>query len=270
MFCLTADVHHMSLKGVDQHFLRTTETEATKKFLDIADAVGLNSTMFISGRCVEEHVDDVLVFASCPKVEIGGHNYRCFHPLPFFQIYGKLTGFKNGPYVVQDWDIKKTVRLLTEVTGGSLLSWRNHGYRHDNNTSKILAKNGILFCSDLNDLNCLLPFYNGYLTIVPINTLPDHDYINHGTEIENFAAKRKTLIRKVRKQVPRSLSITDWMYDTLKRVEKNASMGGISTILVHPACMEVIDQFQTLKVFMKSLKEEFGEGIHVRDTPYNK
>ena len=270
MICLTIDVHHMGLKGVDQHFLDTTETEAARKFLDVVDEVGLNTTMFISGRCVEEHPDDVEALTSCPWVEVGGHNYRCFHPLPFFQVYGKITGLKNGPYGVQARDVKKTVQLLTEVTGVPLLSWRNHGYRGDRHTSEILAKNGVKFRSDMNDLNSLHPFHDGLLTVVPINTLPDHDYIDHGAEIEDFAATRKPLMRMMRTPVPRSLSIKDWMSDTLHRAENITAQGGIATILVHPACMEVIDQFQTLRIFLKSLKNQFGQGLHVRDTTHSK
>lgn len=270
MICLTIDVHHMGLKGVDQHFLNTTETAASRRFLDVVDEVGVNATMFISGRCVEEHPEEVAELVACQWVEVGGHNYRCFQPLPFFQLYGKLTGQKNGPYSVQERDVKKTVQLLNDVTGQPLQSWRNHGYRGDRNTSEILAKNGVKFRSDLNDLNSLTPFHDGFLTIVPINTLPDHDYVDHGPEIENFAANRKPLMRMIRKPVPRSLSIEDWMKDTLKRAEKISEQGGVATILVHPACMEVIDQFQTLRAFLKSLKYHFGQGGHVRDTAHSK
>lgn len=256
----------MGLKGVDQRFLDTTETAASRKFLDVVDEVGVKTTMFISGRCVQEHPEDVSELIACPWVEVGGHNYRCFYPLRFYQIYGKVTGLKNGPYWLQYRDVRKTISLLEDVTGQSVQSWRNHGYRGDRNTSEILARCGVKFRSDLNGLDRLTPFHDGYLTIVPINTLPDHDNVDHGPEIEKYSTTQKPLTRMIRKPVPRSLSIEDWMKDTLRRVENITEQDGIATILVHPACMELIDRFQTLRMLLKSLKSNFGQGVHVRDT----
>lgn len=266
MICLTIDVHHMGLNGVDQRFLNTTETAACQRVLDVLEGLGLNVTMFISGRCVEQHPEEIADLISCPRVEVGGHNYRCFDPLLFYQLYGRVTGLKNGPYSVQNWDVKKTVRLLRDMTGEPLQSWRNHGYRGDRNTSEILAKNGVKVRSDANDLNSLLPFHDGHLTILPINTLPDHDHVDHGLVIERYAATHKPFMRLIRKPAPRRLSLEDWMENTLRRADTIVERGGIPTILVHPACMEAIDRFQTLRIFLKSLKEQFGEGLHVRDT----
>jgi len=265
MIFLTTDVHHMSLGGVDQHFLRTTETAAALSFMETIDSLGLRSTMFISGRCVEEHPADIESLCQSPYLEIGGHNYTCFQPLIGYQIFGKITGLKNGPYWVQERDVRKTLALLRSIVREPVVSWRNHGYRGDRNTSFILAKNGIRFRSDLNDTNQTMPFNDDHVVTVPINTLPDHDYVDHGKIVENYARRRKWFVHMFRNASRREMTIESWMKDTLERCESILKAGGQATILLHPACMEVIDNFTVMRGFLSSLKENFGRTEWIRN-----
>lgn len=265
MIFLTSDVHHMSLKGVDQRFLSGTETAAARRYNDLIQKFALKNTMFISGRCVDEHPRDIAAIAQCPFTEIGGHNYACFRPLKFYQLYGRITGLKNGPYSVQDRDVKKTADRLLRLTGRRIVSWRNHGYRGDRNTSKILAANGISFRSDLNDLGNEAPFFDGHVTNIPINTLPDHDFVNHGPHVEAYVEKRRRTMLRWRPSFPRNMTAAEWLYDTLSRLEKVQLRGGVSTILIHPACMEVIDGFDTVEQLFKSLKVNLGPTSYVNE-----
>jgi len=244
MICLTGDVHHMGLNTKDQRYLGGTELDAGIKYLEICKQYGLKATLFITGKCFKEEpkkIDKLLQFAN---LEIGGHNYFAFKPRLPFKISNRVFGVKNGPYAYQNWEVRKTLQIISQNIVTRVVSWRNHGYRHDRNTLAILKKNGIRFYSDHLDPDAVKPYKENDMIIVPINVLPDHDFIYHG------ALTRGSIDESVLLNSPFQSSgctIGQWLgrlKEMVLRVEDNQ---GLSTLLIHPACMEISDGFETFE-----------------------
>jgi hypothetical protein len=249
MICLTGDVHHMSLKAQDQPFLKSSEMDAACHMLEIADSFGIKVTLFMTGKLFIEEKSKLDRLLSFKNLEIGGHNYFAFKPRLPFKVF-KHMGIRNGPYSFQSWEVKKTVQTLNSVTPSPIVSWRNHGYRHDKNTLDILAKHGIRYCSDLIDPDRFTPFYQKGIVMVPINVLPDHDYIYHGS------LTKETVNNTFLKNTPfktEAMSIDKWLERVLLQVKHIIDNNGIATILTHPACMEITDDFQVFTQLCKFL-----------------
>jgi hypothetical protein len=87
---------------------------------------------------------------------------------------------------------------------------------------------------------------------VPINTLPDHDYVFHGARQPNNIDHKK-LLRTHFSTDP--MQKEEWLQRIMKEVKDITSKKGVATILAHPACMEVFDDFETFKKLCNFLKD---------------
>lgn len=228
MICLTGDIHHMGMKTLDQRYLTGTEADAALRFMDIADRYGLKATLFATGKLFPEDPRTMEKLTGYPNLEVGGHNYYAFKPRLPFKILKRVAGLANGPYFFQSHEVARTIRTITGTTGKPVLSWRNHGYRNDRNTAAILARQGIRFYSDEVAPEKSHPYRKNGLTIVPINVSPDHDTIAHGG-------------------LTAGSTVGQWLETVKGQIEAIAAGGGVATILAHPACMEIADDFKTFR-----------------------
>jgi len=242
MICLTGDVHHSSLKNTDLKYCRNSEISAARTAAEIATRHSIRLTLFFTGKCAEEAPNTVRAIASMGNVEVGGHNYYAFKLKKLFNAYYRLTGLKNGPYLYQSWEVRRTVQALKKVTGSPLVSWRNHAYRHDKNTRKILAKNNIKYLSDTLSADGAQPTMNEGVIDVPINTIPDHDFVYHGAR-QPGSFDESPLEQSVFRTG--AMSKEEWVRRIKEQVIEIDRRGGLAVILAHPACMEVLDDFST-------------------------
>ncbi|MCP4157007.1 MAG: hypothetical protein GY757_55355 [bacterium] len=252
MICLTGDVHHMGLKTRDQRYINGTELDSALKFLAIAENYGIKTTLFFTGKLFVEEKEGVKKLLKFKNLEIGGHNYYAFKPRLPFKIVNKLTGLKNGPYIFQNSEVKKTVETINRIIGIRIRSWRNHGYRNDRNTREILAKNGISYYSDEVTPAKANPYKEEGLTIIPVNVLPDHDYIYHGPQKKGYFDEG---ILKAGPFATGAMTVEQWLEVVKKQVEKIIETGGTATILAHPACMEIADNFLSFEKLCRFLGE---------------
>ena len=243
MICLTGDVHQMTMHSSDQAYLRGSEVDAALKYVEITRRFNIKSTLFVTGRCVEEEPRRLYNLANCDGVELGGHNYNAFKPLLPYRLSQLLLNRKNGPAFIQKRDIEKTIKIIKDKLGIEIKSWRDHGYRYDSNTKLLLFSAGIKYFSDLRSNDRLLPYIDAGLWHFPINVLPDHDHIYHGI----YKRKRSNRYRELEKSrspfgVGR-INVNDWLKYVKIKVEQIVEQQGIATLLVHPSCMEVVDNF---------------------------
>lgn len=253
MIVLTGDVHHMSLKTNDQNYLQGTEGESALSYVDIAEKYGFKTTFFCSGQlCVEEpHIIEAL--ASRHSVEIGGHNFSCFQPMLFHRISKKLLGAFHGPAFHQRREIRRTREILTKHSNQSIVSWRNHAYLSDKNTVRLLSEEGIRFYSDERSNTRLRPYRDVYLTHVPINVMPDHEHLYHAHRTP------ETVPAWVEKNNfcdcwgSQSYFADEWAELVIAQAKKIVEQGGVANLLIHPACMEALDNFETLRFILDEL-----------------
>lgn len=242
MICLTGDVHHSSLNTADQSVCRGTEMNAAYDMAGIAAKHGIKLTLFFTGLCARESPRLLNEFSKMENIEIGGHNYYAFKFRKLFGIYGRLTGLKNGPAFYQALEVRRTIQALRTVGPAEVLSWRDHSYRHDRNTRKILARYGIRYLSDTLSGDGGQPKSNGGVIDVPINNIPDHDYVYHGKR-QPGTFDETHLLRSVFRTG--AMFKSEWLNRIKRESTEIDSNGGISVILAHPACMKIIDNFET-------------------------
>jgi len=234
--CLTGDVHHMSLDTRDQAHLNRTELECALEYADIAADHDVPVTLFVTGKAAAEEPDRVRKLAALDGVEVGGHNYYAFST-PAHKLFRGITGSWNGPRRFQSWEVGRTVAALADL-GADVRSWRDHAYRHDDDTAGVLADYGITHFSDAvgPDKRVRTDGDTG-LTVVPINTPPDHEHVYHAFRTPEFVAEDDF-------EGPfgdESVAIEEWVELVLDDVDRHRSRDGVATVLAHPACMELAD-----------------------------
>jgi len=252
VICVTGDVHHSGMQSDDLEYCRGTEIDAAHKMALIAADYNIPVTLFFTGKCLNEQPELIKKISEMDNVEVGGHNYFAFKPRKPFDYYARLTGLRNGPWLYQYWEVNKTKRKFRRVCNKEIISWRDHAYRHDKNTRKILKLNDIQLFSDV--LSCYggQPFWNEGFLDVPINTLPDHDYVFHGsrqpgTIDPNILLKTHFATYPMQKE--------DWLLRVKGDIQTIESVNGVSTVLAHPACMEVFDDFSTFRQLCSFLRK---------------
>ena len=110
----------------------------------------------------------------------------------------------------------------------------------DKQTCRILTRLGVQAVSDALDASARQPLLlpEGIVSL-PINVLPDHNHIYHA---------ERTPERIVRETPPGnfsygSMAIGEW-YDIVEaQIHEIHADGGIATVLVHPICMHISDDF---------------------------
>ena len=252
VICLTGDVHHMSLRTSDQAFLKGTEVDAALEYVNILSQHDLNVTLFVTGKAVKEETDKLRQISNRQNVQLGGHNYYAFKPRLPFKVCNKWFNIKNGPAFFQNWEIKKTIETFKQVLGYDICSWRDHGYRHDKNTARLLKKSGIKYFSDRIGREHAGPENKEGLVHIPINVLPDHDYVYHARRLPG-SFDEQTLINSP--FGTGAMSIEQWFEAVTGDVENVVKNDGVATLLIHPACMQIADQFKTFEKICRFLKQ---------------
>jgi len=250
--CITGDVHHMSLGTRDQEYMDRTEVEVAIEYAEIAAEHDVPVTLFCTGKCAVEEPDRIRELAAMENVEIGGHNFYAFDTPVHkgWRALEKLTGGRvgswNGPWRFQSWEIGKTIAAFEEL-GIEITSWRDHAYRHDRHTAALLADRGITHLSDAVGPDKRVRGEDG-LTVVPINTPPDHEHVYHAFRQSDSEAVRTF-------EGPfgaESMNPADWAEWVLEHVD---SIRDIATILGHPACLWLADEFETFADLCKAVQD---------------
>lgn len=245
MICLTGDVHHMTMRTSDQTRLAGTEASAALDYAEIAAAKGIKVTLFATGRSVVEETPVFREIGRVPGVELGGHGHRGRRPRWLYELgFRRALGQANGPPSFEAREIGRTVRAFREGLGRDIRSWRDHAYRRGPRTYRLLAAAGVVAVSDEPADGSAAPRRVDGLVSLPINVWPDHDCLAHG----RYAG---ALPRRVREAAPwlpeRYLAAGEWLAAVLGQVDRIERRGGLATLLVHPACMGVLDGFATFR-----------------------
>ncbi len=248
MICLTGDVHHRSLANVEARFLAGTEAESALRYLETVHRHGLRCTLFYTGLTALQEPSCLGNLSD--SVEIAGHSYFAFKWRAFYNAWRKIAGLANGPVLLQNWEIRRTLKVLERTSKNPVVSWRDHGFRRDHNTPFLLYKNGVRYISDL-----VTPFLKGPVVEtatgiieVPVNTFPDNDFIVRSTRPLPLGTPVRVGGLNGRAMAPEV-----WMREVLSQVQRIVTCGGVATLLVHPACMEVVDKFKTFDLLCAEL-----------------
>jgi len=252
--CLTGDVHHLSMETRDQAHLDRTEVDAALEYARIARSYDLSATLFLTGRCGVEEPDRCRQLGEQHGIEIGGHNYYAFRaPVLGRKPYGlcrKLFGV-DAPAFVQRWEVRRTRRVLGALSGEPVTSWRDHGYRHDSNTTTVLREQGITHFSDDVTPERTDVYEKDGLVCAPINVLPDHEHLYHGDRTPEYVAQ----LEWSNAFTDRSYEPDDWLDRVLDGIERIRQDGGTATVLAHPACMDIVDGFDVFERLCSHLSE---------------
>jgi peptidoglycan/xylan/chitin deacetylase (PgdA/CDA1 family) len=266
MICLTGDVHHASLRINDQKFLPSGETEVqiAGRYVALLEKYGVKATLYVCGKCFVEEWDDLKPCVLSPLVEVGGHGYRTRDPRPLFDWYGERTGNWNGPRAYQDWDIRRMSEVCRERTGSTPVAWRAHSLKVDANTYPLLAKHGYRLVSDEISARKTWPEkIEQDLISHPMNVLPDHDHLFHAHRTPEYVEKANAAGYGADDFGAVSYSIEEWGEKVLAQVRAIEERGGVATILAHPICMYLADNFQTFEKLLKVFAD--SHCIHARE-----
>jgi len=254
--CITGDVHHMSMETRDQEYMDRTEVQAAIEYADIAAEYDVPVTLFCTGKCAIEEPDRMDRLASMANVEVGGHNYWGFTtPVhSAWRALGKLTGDRigswNGPRPFQAYEIRKTLAALESV-GARVTAWRDHAYRHDRHTLGLLADHGITHFSDPVEPGGNVREREG-VTVVPINTPPDHEHVYHAYRTPESVSKSDF-------SGPfgdESHAVEEWLDWVCDSVRDNTDADRPATVLAHPACMRLADGLEAFEKLCERLDTE--------------
>jgi hypothetical protein len=136
--------------------------------------------------------------------------------------------------------------------GVDIRCWRDHAYRHDRHTADLLPQYGVTHFSDsVGPVGEIIE--KNSVTVVPINTPPDHEHIYHAFRTPEFVVDSDfdgpfgTESREVG-------AWCDWVLDcAAERVDANTP----ATILAHPACMKLSDEFEAFQRLCERVSAEW-------------
>ncbi|AEN05333.1 hypothetical protein [Halolamina sp.] len=254
--CITGDVHHMSMETRDQAYLDGTEVEAAIEYAEIAADHNVPVTLFCTGKCVAEEPDRMARLAAMDNVELGGHNYWAF-TTPVHRAWralekatGGRIGSWNGPRPFQSWEIRRTIDAFADL-GVDVTAWRDHAYRHDSHTAAFLAEYGITHFSDVVGPDEPVRRESG-LTVVPVNTPPDHEHVYHAFRTPEFVAESDF-------EGPfgaASVEPDEWREWVIDAATERTPEDHPATVLAHPACMYLADGFNAFESFCEQVTRD--------------
>ena len=265
MICLTGDIHHTSLETNEQRFVESGDSEVkiACRFLKIIEKYGLKVTFYVTGKTFDEEWENLKLITDSNLVEIGGHTYGGLPLGNFSKILHKIIGRcppshspTYGSYFQQKRDIKRMIELAEKKTAWKIISWRSHGYIHDENTYSILAQMGIKMISDEISSKKIFPekIKEGFISH-PINTIPDHDHLYHAHRDGEFVRKAKIAGYGRDDFGSDSHSIEIWGEMVQKQVVEIEEKEGLATILMHPICMYTADKFKTAERLLEFISQ---------------
>jgi len=275
MICLTGDVHHTSLMINDQKYIsdqNLTEIRIARLYVQLLEKYDVKSTLYVCGRAFTEECSDLETVATHPLVEVGGHMFNARFPRECFDAYGEQTGLWNGPRWYQAWDIRQNVEVVRAAMGYDLISWRSHSYKVDCNTYELLAANGIRVVSDAMSATNLRPERTAAgLISHPINTVPDHDHLYHAHRTKDYVEAANQRGYGADEFGAVSYTIEEWGKLVMQQIDSIEEKGGIATILAHPLCMYLADEFRTLTMLLENISSRqhiwAREILEVGNTP---
>ena len=238
---LSGDVHHR-IPSADRRHAPETESAMAVEYAGIAQSYGLKVTLFFTGRAVRDDAADARPLLSLPSVEIGGHGWDAFHPRWLYGPLRRLSGSAHGPQEWQRRTIARTCAAIDRFAGRPPRSWRDHAYLHDRHTPWFLADAGIAAWSDDVDPARAHPYrHESGLVVLPLNTTPDHENLYHGDRTP------ETLGSHV------ALTGMEWRERVLAEVELAHAQSGVATIMAHPFCMKIVDDWETFDALCAGL-----------------
>jgi hypothetical protein len=241
---LTGDVHH-AIGAADQAFTDQSEATLAVAYARIAARHGLKVTLFLTGRVVIEDGDDARPLLTMEHVEIGGHGWSAFTPRLWHGALSRVLGSPHGPAWLQRRMIRRTCATLERWSGRPVRSWRNHAYRYDHHTARLLEQAGVAVWSDEVNAQRTGPYRDACgVVVLPINTFPDHEYLRHGGWPRESAALQWG---------GPAYSTAQWLEQVCAQVERTVAAGGVATILAHPLCMKIADEWATFERLCASL-----------------
>jgi len=272
MICLTGDVHQ-PLGSMDQRAARLNEVACALRYAEVGERCDLKATLFVTGRAAIKHEAELRELAGRENVRIEGHTYSAFQPRLLFRLLRFLGGAVYGPAWYQSWDIAHTVRLIERVTGRPCVAWRTHAFQSNRYTYAAAHAAGVQVISDeVTGPDVLFPRYRWGLLSLPINVLEDHTHLYHGLRTPEH-------VRRVRPKGggrgigvgpdPASYTPEEWAAIVTAQVEHITSRGGLATLLVHPICMHVADDFQTFERLCRALSRYGSIWAHEALTEYS-
>jgi len=256
MICLTGDIHHQ-LNAPNQALIQTPEISLATNYLSITARYRLKTTLFITGKTFKESEKKIKEISHFNNLEIGGHTWSALKPAWLHSFFTLTTGSFYGPKSYQHRDIKRTLQIIKEKTGFQPVSWRTHSYQSDKNTVRLLEKNGVRILSDRVLVKKLKPYKipNSNLISLPINVLPDHEHLYHGKRNEEQV--RKLINKGWQDDFTNQSYQPDRYFEIIKQqVKKIEKQGGIATLLLHPICMKIVDNFQSFEKFCQWLRKK--------------
>jgi len=254
VICLTGDLHHQSLRTPDQAHGTITEAESGRRWSERLRDRGMKATLYVTGRLVDDEWPALADWLVAPHLEVGGHTYAAFEPSLFHRISKKLIGNYNGPAWYERRDIVRTVRALRERTGRAPQAWRNHAYFHGPNTDRLLLEAGLTSCSDVVAPPGTAPWRQDDGRIVlPMNVIPDHEHLLHGDRTPAEVARWVARYTWCDCHGPSSYDGETWAGMLLDQVAANERLGVVTTMLLHPLCMHVLDDFTTFDRLLDEL-----------------
>ncbi len=251
MICLSCDIHHASLNLPYNSYCEKSELQVTQELLKLLEKYNVKATMFITGKCFTEESDDVKQISAHPLVEIGGHNYFCFQPAIIHRIWNKVFKNRNGPWLYQSYDAKKTIGTIYNRSGRRITSWRNHMYVHGPNTDKILSRHGIKICSDEVKAAGRGPVWNSSIYTFPINIIPDFDHLYHAHRTEKWVTWYVDKFNYVDDFGTQSYYIDQWGDIVIKQLKTKVSEDITANVLIHPMSQYISDQFSCLEEILR-------------------
>lgn len=254
MICLTGDVHY-KMGNPEQSYLNESEASLAYKYLEIAQEYNIKATLFITGKLFKENLNDMKKLLSFGNLEIGGHTWSAFRPQWLHKSFNLLTGSTYGPKFYQTQDIRKTIRIIEKNMGKRPVSWRTHSYASDQNTIQILERERVKIVSD-EVSNTLGPkkIKNSDLISLPINIMPDHEHLYHGPRTKGHV---KDLIESNWRDsfTNRSFTADEYYKIITSQIEEIEKKNGVATLLLHPACMKILDNFKTFEKICKFINQ---------------
>jgi hypothetical protein len=243
----------MGLNTRDQAYIDTTEVEAAIEYAEIAAEYDVPVTLFCTGKCVVEEPTRMARLAAMNNVELGGHNYWAFNtPIhagwrALEKVTGGRVGSWMGPRQFQAYEIRKTIATFGELNI-EVTAWRDHAYRHDQHTIELIAEAGITHFSDPVEPNGVVRKQSD-ITVVPINTPPDHEHIYHAFRTPGFVAE-DGVAGPFGSESRKPEEWVDWVLD---HRSEHSHPSSVTTILAHPACMRIADGFDSLRTLLRTL-----------------
>lgn len=246
MICITGDVHQASFDNDEQSYLEKSELQTALTYQEIIDSYGFQNTLFVTGKAIDEEPDIAKKLAMSSGLEFGGHTWAAFRPRIVHRLFGFL-GDPYGPRPFQSWDVRRTCNKIKSITGNQVRSWRTHAYLSTATTRHVLKKEGIRLISDTVTPTKREPTTTdteGVLSL-PINTLPDHEHIYHGSRTPAAVdTKNEDWSDEFTSE---SFGINEWLERVKEQIREIERQNGVATILAHPSCMAIADDFDAFE-----------------------